>query len=292
VRSNGCSVQAPLLEGAPGASPVPAPLKGVPETLLIALYARHLESQRDDAIVRDPEAGEILQRLGLDVSKFSKMSSAQLGVAVRTEVIDEAVCAYLDRRSHAVIVNLGAGLCTRFSRVDDGCLRWIDVDLPEVEPFWRRAFEGTARRELIVGSILESAWLERLDGVDPGRLLFVAEGVLIYFSHDEATSLLARLAERFPGAEVVFDTVGPVVARTSALHAAVSRTGARYRWGITSLERLEEGNSRLRLEESVQYLERHQDRWGPGGAIGRLGRFKRELQVARVRFLDPPGEVR
>jgi O-methyltransferase involved in polyketide biosynthesis len=284
-------VHAPLREAPPGASWIPAPLSGVPETLLIAIYARHLESQREDAIVRDPEAGNILQRLELDTSKFSKMSSAQLGVAVRTEVIDSMVRSFLDRGAGPVVVNLGAGLCTRFSRVDDGYLRWIDVDLPEVEPFWRRAFEGTPRRELVVGSILESAWLERLDGVDPSRLLFVAEGVLIYFSQKEAIALLARLAERFPGAEVVFDTVGPIVARTSAFHAAVSRTGARYRWGIVRLERLE-SNSRLRLEESVPYLERHPDRWGRGGTIGRLALFKRELQVARLSFIDSTRESR
>src|SRR5882724_11986409 len=87
-------------------------MKGVSETLFVPLCAKFFESIRPDAIIRDNQVGKILKKLGYDCSKFSNMHSVQLGIAVRTEVLDRETSRFLSRNPKAVVVNLGAGLCT------------------------------------------------------------------------------------------------------------------------------------------------------------------------------------
>ncbi len=42
------------------------------------------------------------------------------------------VKAHIKEQPHASVVNLGAGLDTEFYRIDNGTIRWYDLDLPDV----------------------------------------------------------------------------------------------------------------------------------------------------------------
>ena len=65
-------------------------LTGVPETLLVALYLRAAETQRADGIIRDEKAVEMIQGIEYDFARFNKAWASQVGVAVRTEILDDA----------------------------------------------------------------------------------------------------------------------------------------------------------------------------------------------------------
>jgi len=67
-------------------------LCGVPETLLLPLYNRALESRRPDAIVRDEQAIELLGRIDYDFSRFGKLHA---GFPVRARRMDDIVRAFL-----------------------------------------------------------------------------------------------------------------------------------------------------------------------------------------------------
>ena len=43
-------------------------LSGVPETLLITLYLRAMESQRPDALIKDEKAVDLVQRIAMTSS--------------------------------------------------------------------------------------------------------------------------------------------------------------------------------------------------------------------------------
>ncbi|PZD72613.1 hypothetical protein C1752_03449 [Acaryochloris thomasi RCC1774] len=117
-------------------------LAGVPETLLITLYARAAESQKSDAILQDEKAIEIAQRLDYDFAKFEPGWSSQLGCVIRAWHIDMLVQTFIDTHPEAIIVNLGAGLCTRYLRLETAQVRWYDIDFPEVIELRRQLFEG------------------------------------------------------------------------------------------------------------------------------------------------------
>jgi O-methyltransferase involved in polyketide biosynthesis len=70
-------------------------LTGVPETLLVALYLRAAETQRANGIIRDEKAVEMIQSIEYDFSRFNKVWASQVGVAVRTEILDEGITAFI-----------------------------------------------------------------------------------------------------------------------------------------------------------------------------------------------------
>jgi O-methyltransferase involved in polyketide biosynthesis len=93
-------------------------LIGVPETLMITLYARYVESQRSPGILYDAKAVEIAERIEYDFEKYVKGWASQLACVIRAREYDHIVQNFIEAHPNAVIVNLGAGLCTRFSRID------------------------------------------------------------------------------------------------------------------------------------------------------------------------------
>ena len=56
-------------------------------------------------------------------------------------------------------MELGTGLNTRFERVDNGSVHWIDLDLPDTIALRRRFFSDTERRRMIAASLLDEDWL-------------------------------------------------------------------------------------------------------------------------------------
>ena len=87
---------------------------------------------------------------------------------------------------------------------------WYDLDLPDVIEL-RRKFIGDegVRYHLLACSVLEDAWMETVM-VHRGRpFLFLAEGVFMYFEEAQVKSLVLRLRDHFPGAELVFDAWRP-----------------------------------------------------------------------------------
>ena len=112
--------------------PSAKPLSGEAATLVLSLYARARESRRAEALFEDPWAVRALAEFATDFEPEKSDLWLLVCSAVRTKVIDELASAFLVRRPEARVVNLGAGLCTRFFRVDTGRLTWHDVDLPDV----------------------------------------------------------------------------------------------------------------------------------------------------------------
>lgn len=84
---------------------------------------------------------------------------------------------------------------------------------------------------------------------------------------------------------MLLDSVGPLTARTSRFHSALSRTRARYRWGAGCLRRLERLSGGIALENQIFYLDRHRERWGWAAALVRVVPWiKLELKVGHMRF--------
>ena len=105
----------------------------------------------------------------------------------------------------ATVVEVGTGLNTRFERVDNGQVHWLDVDLPDTIALRRKFFADTARRRMVAASVLDEDWFPAV-AQQPGPYFFVAEGVLVYLPEDQVTGALARIAARFGGALLALDT--------------------------------------------------------------------------------------
>ncbi len=216
----------------PRPPPVVVDLSGVPETALWTLWNRAMEMRRADRLVDDPMAVELVERIRYDFrGHFGKPSVFH---PIRARVGDDLIRRYLARTAgQPVVVALGEGLDSQLWRVDDGRVRWISVDLPEMIQVRQRLLPPHPRASHAAVSVLDPAWM---DAVPRGaRPFIIAAGLLMYFTEDDVRALLARVAERFGGAEIFFDTITPLFSRRAANGMKVTPryTAPPMPWGIT-----------------------------------------------------------
>lgn len=238
-----------------------AELGDVQETALLTLWSRAVEMQQQRPILRDPKAAIIVAAIDYDFEKFRAYPRGQIGCCCRAEILDDYVTQFLERRPDGVVVDIGAGLDTRFERVDNGRVHWFDLDLPDAVAMRRRFFQETDRRRFLIGSVFDPSWIESVLAINAEDYLFVAEGVLLYFDEARVRGLLSLLAERFPGARFALDACSPLMQRTARWFEAVGTTRARFRWGTSDLRSLERWDARYRVLDVAQVTRQHRDRW-------------------------------
>ena len=207
---------------------------GVPETLLWTLYHRAVEARRPDAVLRDPLAVELVDRLDYPFTeRFGSAAGLGQWQALRVRCFDREVRRFLAGNPGATVVALGEGLETQFWRVDDGQVRWISVDVAETIELRARLLPDAERRRSVAYSALDERWMDEVDGSGP--VLLTAQGLLMYFEPDDVHRLLVACAARFPGAAIVFDAVPGWLAAASRRGGVKSGTGYQpppWRWGL------------------------------------------------------------
>jgi O-methyltransferase involved in polyketide biosynthesis len=230
-------------------------LSGVPETLLITLYLRAMESQRPDALIRDKKAEELFQKIGDEgLYDFNRMKSLHLSeenklvIILRNREFDRCARDFLARRPDAVVVHIGCGLDTRFERVDDSRAEWYELDLPHVIDLSRKLMgDETGRRHLLGCSVLEDEWLDKVSVHRRRPFLFLAEGVFMYFKEAQVKRLVLTLRDRFPGAELIFDAYSPIHVWRHNLQYLISKIKFPTHWGIWHGQEIEVWGKDIRL---------------------------------------------
>jgi O-methyltransferase involved in polyketide biosynthesis len=145
-----------------------AKISGIPITLFFPLYARAMETGRKDANFKDSHAVRIKDAIDFDFSIFERMkgklsfsrSDMLTGISIRTKLIDDFVTAFLKENPDGLIINLGCGLDSRFQRLDNEKITWVDMDLPEVIEIRKQFFEESGRYRMAGASILDESWVE------------------------------------------------------------------------------------------------------------------------------------
>ena len=94
----------------------------IQETALIPLAIKASETARPNARIRDEKAKEIIETLGVDVSKYDPFLSHE-GVVARTIMYRNRLKDLIRKYPDAVYINLGCGFDDKFSQVDNGRLQ-------------------------------------------------------------------------------------------------------------------------------------------------------------------------
>lgn len=231
----------------------PVELGEVQETLLGTLYARALETRKKRGLISDDKALEIVNSIDYDFSKFDD-SPMLFGSVLRTLVLDQWVRDFLTLHPAGTVIEIGAGLNTRFERVDNGRLHWVDLDLPDAMALRRNFFKESSRHRMIAGSVLDGYWVSVVREL-PGPYFFVIEGVLLYLDETEVRRVLQRLTENFPGAGLAFDTAAARFVAYQDHPDLKKRLQARLVWACDEPKDLERWSPDLRLHESRTLLQ-------------------------------------
>lgn len=188
-------------------------LTGVSETALMTLQVRATEARRPDAILDDPMAIQLVDSIDFDFAKFG--IPRRQDMAVRSLAFDRHTRRYLRDHPKATVVALAEGLQTSFYRLDAADVghefRWLTVDLPPMIELRRKLLPASERVQMAAQSALDFSWMDRVD-TEHG-VFITAEGLLMYLQPEEAFGLIADCAARFPGGQMMFDSVPPWFSR-------------------------------------------------------------------------------
>lgn len=261
-------------------------LDGVSETLLIPLWARAAETSFSEPIIRDDLAVEMINKIDYDFSKLERARFSQVGVAIRTELLDKAVREFITRHMDSVVINLGCGLDTRYFRVDNGRIRWYDLDLPEPIRLRRQFFSETERYRMLEKSVFDADWYKEIQRENK-PVLIVAEGLLMYFNEQEVKQLLAKLVCEFPKAEMLLEVLAPLLVKNSRRHDSVRKMNAPFCWGAAYGSGLEALNKHIQFIEEWNYFDYHRNRWGWLGLLALIPALKARSnnKIVHVKFV-------
>jgi O-methyltransferase involved in polyketide biosynthesis len=258
-------------------------LSGVSETLLIPLYNRAMESQRPDAMMKDEKAVALVTQMSYDFDQVRKIRMHEGNKVARimlTREMDRYARDFLSRHPEAVVVHIGCGLDSRFERVDNGRVEWYDLDLPDVIEL-RRKFIGDEgeRYHLLSCSVLEDAWLEAVKVHSQRPFLFLAENVFVYFTEAQVKSLVLRLRDHFPGAELVFDGWTPFFVWLGNRQLSSSKFTGLLHWGFWSSRTLEGWGEGIHMLGQWGFFDRLEPRMAPYGWIAPLFRLFKPMRI-------------
>jgi O-methyltransferase involved in polyketide biosynthesis len=217
----------------------PVRLGVIQETLLIPLAARALEAGKRRPVLHDPKAVEILDSIDYDVAE-SGTEFGRLVTVLRTATVDTWVRAFLAEHPSGTVIEIGAGLNSRFERVDNGSVRWLDLDLPDTILLRKAFFTDSDRRRMVEASVLDDDWLD-IVAACPAPYFFVIEGVLVYLPESDVVETLKRIVDRFPGSSLAFDTCSRKLLGRQHRLPSTRAFGAPWLWACDdprSLERL------------------------------------------------------
>ncbi len=148
-------------------------------------------------------------------------------------------------------MNIGCGFDTTFERIDNGNIYWYDLDLPDVIELRRQFIKEDNRRKFIISSFLDYKWLNKLKIKD--NILFIAAGVFYYFNEIQIKNFFIKIADLFPGCQIVFDATSSA---EMANKLVVKRVGldenSFLKWGLRSAKKIELWDERIMLLE--EYL--------------------------------------
>jgi O-methyltransferase involved in polyketide biosynthesis len=224
----------------------------IQETALIPLAIKASETSRPNARIKDEKAKEIIDSLGVDVSKYDPFMSHE-GVVARTIMFRNKLNAFFKRYPNATGINLGCGFDDKFVQVDNGTLRWFDVDLPDQIEKRRKVYEDRERCIMLEGSALDGQWTRNIP--ESNMYIIVMEGVLEYFSKEQVKTCLNMLCDSFPHGYLLAELHSPILEKNSKHHDAIKHTNATFGWGTKSGEEYIELEPRMSLISETSYNE-------------------------------------
>ena len=176
-------------------------VRNISDTALLAAIYRARETERPDAVFRDPFARRLAGERGDQIAKSMPFSErATWAWITRTCVYDEFIKQQI-REGIDMVVNLAAGLDARPYRMNlPASLHWIEVDLPGILDYKEEILRGEKpicildRVRLDLSDVAARRQLFAALGRAGKNVLIITEGLLIYLSRDEVASLAQDLA--------------------------------------------------------------------------------------------------
>ena len=253
---------------------------GVEETALLTLYAKAVESQSINPILKDEKAEEMAERLDPLLRQRTGKMAHQLysrsldprltaHIPLRAVKYDAYAQDFLAEHPEGVIVNMGCGMDARFFRIDNGRVHFFDLDLPVMIRFKRQLLEENARYKMIAQSVLDFSWMDPIEEIRQPKL-FLAEGIFMYLPEGEVRKLVLELRRRFPNSDLVCELTNK--AWTEGLWGRIAAMKMRsrlhmnedagFQFGVKDARDLESWGEGIEFKEKWFYMDDNHPKLG------------------------------
>lgn len=184
-------------------------LGDIQKTLLMPVWARAVETKKENPILVDMTALEIIDTVDFDFSHMTDNLSeiSQIAWIARCKRFDLIVNNFIYYHPRGTVVNIGCGLDTTYERISCNSVQWYDLDLPDVIELKKKFQKETDNRKYISSSFLDTKWFDNI--VIKDRILIISAGVFVYFEEFEIRDFVIKVAERFDDCEMFFDVTSP-----------------------------------------------------------------------------------
>lgn len=195
-------------------------IRNISDTALLAAVYRARETERADALFRDPFAARLAGERGEQIAKSLAFSEKNAwSWFTRTYVFDQFIANCLNEGCD-LVVNLAAGLDARPYRLAlPPSLKWIEVDLPEITDYKEEIL-----RDEKLSCALERVRLDLADvagrrqlfdrlAVEAHKALVISEGLVLYLTAEEVGSLATDLAAHESFRHWLLDFASPPLVR-------------------------------------------------------------------------------
>lgn len=178
----------------------PALIEDVSDTAFWIAHHRSVETERPDALFRDPLARHLAGEHGQTIANaMPRPSITAWAIVMRTCIIDDFIRRAISEGADAVL-NLGAGLDTRPYRMDlPPSLTWIEADYPKVIEYKEeRLLRETPRCRLnrikcdLADATARRKLLAEADA-NAKKLLILTEGLVPYLTNEDVATLARDL---------------------------------------------------------------------------------------------------
>jgi len=195
-------------------------IRGISDTARWVAIYRAEESERSDAVFRDPFARKLAGDRGAQIAQGMPFAQRHSwSYTARTWLVDRII-EWCVRRGTDMVVNLAAGLDARPYRMTlPASLKWVEVDLPEMLSYKEEVLAGERPEcalERVPLDLRESearrALFHRL-GREAKQALIVTEGLIIYFDADDVGELARDLAAPTTFRRWITDLTSPALLR-------------------------------------------------------------------------------
>ena len=276
-------------------------LGDVATTGLFTLYCHAIESKSKNPMLKDPKAVEIVGELNKVLSKSDKKLDKIMvkekikkmmvaTIAIRAKRFDQYVTDFLNENPNGVVVNMGCGLDSRFSRIDNGKVVFYDLDLPEMIEIKKQFYKETLRYHLIGCSVLDHKWMN-LISKEKGPFLFMAEGLFMYLDQKDVEELVLTFQKRFPDSDLVCEVFNSFWLKKPfkkminfKLRREFHFGNVSFNFGIRNSNEMEQWNKGIKFLDEWCYFDANEKKLGLLNLLGKFDVFRKTQWTVHYRL--------
>lgn len=235
----------------------------ISDTLFINIKMKALENELENGILKDEYSLKLYKELEYDFSKFPSHGLSRIGICVRARYFDDEVINFIKNNENPVVVLVGAGLDTRYFRINGTNLNAVfyELDLDDVIKL-RKVVLKDEKVNYISSSMFETEWMDELETTHKNaNFLFVVEGVLMYFDENLVREFFVNLASRFRG-EILCDLLSIWASKNSSKHDIIKNMQAKFKFGIDNLSKIESWHQNIKYIKNISVMKAQPKRWG------------------------------